>query len=235
MILHLGDFAYDFESNKGLMGDVFMRNIEPIAAQIPYMVYVTSALGSARRHFGVSVRATVPCALMADVMNVNRSVGNHEDGAESLAQYTERFRHVPSNSGTITSTNGVAPNNWWYSWDSGLVHYVAISTEVYFGVSSVGDNNTCAKQFEFLKADLARANANRKNVPWIVVHGHRSIYCSCDGDCDGSATTVREGSATCGGLEDLFFDMGVDFFMNGHEHDVRTVPAQRRHISTDSI
>ena len=25
MILHLGDFAYDFESNKGLMGDVFMR------------------------------------------------------------------------------------------------------------------------------------------------------------------------------------------------------------------
>ena len=31
MILHLGDFAYDFDANKGLMGDVFMRNIEPIA------------------------------------------------------------------------------------------------------------------------------------------------------------------------------------------------------------
>ena len=44
MILHLGDFAYNFETNKGLMGDVFMRNIEPIAAQIPYMVYVPSAL-----------------------------------------------------------------------------------------------------------------------------------------------------------------------------------------------
>ena len=147
------------------------------------------------------------------------SVGNHENGPESLAQYTERFRHVPSNSGTIKSTNGVAPNSWWYSWDSGLVHYVAISTEIYFGVNAVGDNNTCARQLEFLKADLARANANRQNVPWVVVHGHRSIYCSCDGDCDGSATTVREGSATCGGLEALFFDMGVDFFMNGHEHD----------------
>ena len=45
------------------------------------------------------------------------------------------------------------------------------------------------------------------------------IYCSCDGDCDSAATTVREGSASCGGLEQLFFDQGVDFFMNGHEHD----------------
>jgi hypothetical protein len=45
------------------------------------------------------------------------------------------------------------------------------------------------------------------------------LYCSCDGDCDGAATTVRNGTATCGGLEDLFFEQGVDFFMNGHEHD----------------
>jgi hypothetical protein len=152
MILHLGDFAYNFESNKGLMGDVFMRNIEPIAAEIPYMV----------------------------------SVGNHENGPESLAQYTERFRHVPSNSGVIASTNGVVPNNWWYSWDSGLVHYVAISTEVYFGVKSVGDNNTCARQFEFLKADLARANTNRKNVPWIVVRSLRSRHCTRRAECAGS-------------------------------------------------
>jgi hypothetical protein len=182
MILHLGDFAYNLDSDKGLMGDIFMRNIEPIAAQVPYMV----------------------------------SVGNHENSPEALASYTERFRHVPSNSGLIKSTNGVAPNNWWYSWDSGLVHYVAISTELYFGIKSVGDSNTCAKQLEWIKADLAKANANRANVPWIVVHGHRSIYCSCDGDCDGSATTVREGSASCGGLEELFFGMGVDFFINGH-------------------
>ena len=104
MILHLGDFAYDFDTavggqlvrkqppgsclrslevvsdrwlvtvySAGLMGDVFMRNIEPIAARIPYMV----------------------------------SVGNHENGAEALAQYTERFRHVPANAGTIASTNGI--------------------------------------------------------------------------------------------------------------------------------
>ena len=156
------------------------------------------------------------------------SVGNHENSPEALAQYTERFRHMPSSTGTIASTNGVSANNWWYSWDSGLVHYVAISTELYFGIHAVGASDSCAKQLAFIKADLAKANANRRNVPWVVVHGHRSLYCSCDGDCDGAATTVRNGSRAgpnhggstfCGGLEDVFFDQGVDLYLNGHEHD----------------
>jgi hypothetical protein len=49
------------------------------------------------------------------------SIGNHENGAESLASYTERFRHMPSTSGTVTTANvpAVAPNNWYYSWDDG--------------------------------------------------------------------------------------------------------------------
>nr|XP_006817248.1 PREDICTED: iron/zinc purple acid phosphatase-like protein-like [Saccoglossus kowalevskii] len=39
-ILHVGDFAYDFDSNDGETGDEFMRQIEPIAAYIPYMACV---------------------------------------------------------------------------------------------------------------------------------------------------------------------------------------------------
>merc|ERR1719331_2673571 len=114
------------------------------------------------------------------------SIGNHENSAIHLAHYTERFRLMPGNdpaTPTQKTSNGVAPNNWWYSWDDGLIHYVAISTEVYFGVGPLGATRA---QFEWLKADLAKANANRANVPWIAVHGHRSIYCSCDGDCDAT-------------------------------------------------
>ena len=179
MILHLGDFAYNMDTDNGVNGDIFMRNIEQIAAYIPYMT----------------------------------SVGNHENSAKALAHYTESFRNMPSNSGSIASANGLSRNNWWYSWNAGLVHYVAISTELYFGV---GPSDACSQQFAFLKADLAKANRNRDKQPWIVVHGHRSIYCSCDGDCDGSATTVRDGiPGKCGGLEELFFKNGVDFFLNG--------------------
>lgn len=37
-ILHIGDFAYDMDSNEGTVGDEFMRQIETIAAYVPYMV-----------------------------------------------------------------------------------------------------------------------------------------------------------------------------------------------------
>ena len=49
------------------------------------------------------------------------------------------------------------------------------------------------EMYNWLEADLQKAQANRKNIPWIVVHGHRSVYCSCDGDCDAAAATLRDG------------------------------------------
>jgi len=39
-ILHVGDFAYDMNDDDGRVGDEFMRQIESIAAYVPYMVCV---------------------------------------------------------------------------------------------------------------------------------------------------------------------------------------------------
>ncbi|OMJ86406.1 hypothetical protein SteCoe_12060 [Stentor coeruleus] len=36
-IIHLGDIAYDLDSNNGEVGDEFLRMIQPIAARFPYM------------------------------------------------------------------------------------------------------------------------------------------------------------------------------------------------------
>ncbi|XP_063167808.1 acid phosphatase type 7 [Candoia aspera] len=36
-VLHLGDFAYDLDSDNALVGDAFMRKIEAVAAFVPYM------------------------------------------------------------------------------------------------------------------------------------------------------------------------------------------------------
>lgn len=107
----------------------------------------------------------------------------------------------------------------YFSWDEGLVHYVAISTELYSEAGSVGTGVDVLSQHRWLTEDLARANANRAKVPWIVVHGHRSIYCSCDKDCDAGAALLRDGPL---GLEELFMDHGVDLFLNGHEHNCET-------------
>ncbi|XP_032588765.1 acid phosphatase type 7 isoform X2 [Drosophila mojavensis] len=37
-IIHVGDFAYDMDSNDARVGDEFMRQIETLAAYVPYMV-----------------------------------------------------------------------------------------------------------------------------------------------------------------------------------------------------
>ena len=84
------------------------------------------------------------------------------------------------------------------------MHFVAISTEAYFYYKGA------AAQFAWLEADLAAVD--RSVTPWLIVYGHRSIYCSCDSDCDAAATTVRVGE---NGLEALFMKYGVDLWING--------------------
>jgi len=179
IMTHVGDFGYDLDSNGGTTGDNFMRNIEQLAAKVPYMV----------------------------------SHGNHEDTHEKLAHYIERFRSQPSNAEPplFNSKNGKTTNSLYFSWDYGLVHYVSMSTELW---SLVGDLEVNVFSFlKWLKKDLARAQENRKNVPWIVVHGHRSIYCSCDADCGIPAWWIRLE------MEPILMEFGVDFFINGHEHN----------------
>lgn len=37
-IFHIGDFAYDMDSENAAIGDQYMRQIESIAGYVPYMV-----------------------------------------------------------------------------------------------------------------------------------------------------------------------------------------------------
>ena len=158
---------------------------------------------------------------------------NHEDSPASLAHFTERFNNMPSNTGTVVSLNGESPNNWYYSWDAGLVHYIALSTEAWFNPLQMG---RLAAQHKWLMEDLAKANQNRDKVPWIIAHGHRSVYCSCDKDCDGAAKTIREGKY---GLEEVFMKYGVDFctatstlFFGTISHPTPKNPLSKTKIST---
>lgn len=59
-------------------------------------------------------------------------------------------------------------------------------------------------------------------MPWIIVFGHRSMYCTdTEGNCDYNEHRVRAGIDENGtfGLEKLFYSMGVDLILGGHEHN----------------
>ncbi|XP_059154962.1 acid phosphatase type 7-like isoform X1 [Physella acuta] len=174
-ILHVGDFAYDFNDIQGTVGDEFMRQIQPLATRVPYM--------------------TCP--------------GNHEE-AYNFSHYRNRF-NMPGDDGKM-----------YYSFNMGPVHFVSISTELiffwYYGPMQV------FYQYEWLKKDLENANLpeNRAKQPWIVVFGHRPMYCSSDDtdDCTKFESITRKGvpGLHIFGLEDVLYDNGVDLAIWAHEH-----------------
>ncbi|KAF4131445.1 Iron/zinc purple acid phosphatase-like protein C [Phytophthora infestans] len=189
-VVSIGDYAYDLDMMDGHVGDIFMQQIEPFAASVPFMV----------------------CP------------GNHEHH-NTFSHYSERFRLMPSNENEGVQTVHIGghskdaepkevPNNWFYSFDVGLVHFTVISTEIYFKKTFDVDGDVIARQEAWLEQDLAKANANREQTPWLVVIGHRPMYCTSDStNCGDKAAMLRDR------LEDKFFKHGVDVYLCGHQHN----------------
>lgn len=112
--------------------------------------------------------------------------------------------------------------NLFFSFDLGPVHFISITTEVYYflqyGIKPL------VMQYQWLEKDLAEATKpeNRAKRPWIVTFGHRPMYCSNDNgdDCSNHETVVRKGLPIVDffGLEELFYKNGVDVEIWAHEH-----------------
>lgn len=132
---------------------------------------------------------------LAAVVPYMTAVGNHEI-AYNFSHYLNRFS-MP--------TEG---SKFWYSINIAKIHFVCYSTEVYF------TNGPVAEQLEWLKQDLAEANANRDKQPWVIAFGHRPMYCSNLGNDD----CTKEKSIVRAGLETLFYENGVDVIIEAHEH-----------------
>jgi len=174
-VFHIGDFAYDMDSENGHVGDEFMNEIQPIAAYVPYM--------------------TIP--------------GNHEE-AYNFSEYRARFT-MPGD------TEGL-----WYSFNMGPAHFIFISTEVYYYLQY--GLTLLSNQYAWLEQDLKEATdvANRTVRPWIIILGHRPMYCSNDNndDCTKHDTWTRVGLPILRwyGMEKLLYDSGVDLAIWAHEH-----------------
>lgn len=174
-ILHVGDFAYDMNSQNASVGDEFMKQIESVAAYIPYM--------------------TCP--------------GNHEE-KYNFSNYRARFNMPNGNESPM------------YSFNVGPLHIISISTEVYYFVNY--GIKPLVFQYQWLENDLAKANLpeNREKQPWIIVMGHRPMYCSNDDndDCTRNETFTRVGLPFFKffGLEELLYNYGVDLEIWAHEH-----------------
>lgn len=165
--------------------------------------------------------------------------GNHETSSKPLVNFT----HYSARFAMPGASPGSVPPFYW-STDIGTVHVVAYNTEAFFW-PALFDAQHIAAQTAWLAADLARADANREAVPWIIVMGHRPMYCTAtqaDGRCDGEHEVSRAGArGTCSpddghtcwllgqsagpSIEALFHKHGVDVAFFGHVHSYsRSLP-----------
>lgn len=142
--------------------------------------------------------------------------GNHEyscdhegcDYSVNFTAYNNRFLMPGLASGSNT--------NMWYSFDYANIHFVSISTETDFpnapeGMASFGN------QLQWLEQDLAKANQRRDTHPWIIVGGHRPIYCSSwgfelHGNPIGIAANIQKA------FEEILYRYKVDLVLTGHVH-----------------
>lgn len=93
-----------------------------------------------------------------------------------------------------------------YSFDYKSVHFVSITTEPLYETSPEDFGQVLA----WLRKDLSRAHANRAERPWIVVQGHRPLYCTSiePGACDEKTEILRSA-----GLEQVLLDFKVDVYL----------------------
>ncbi len=131
--------------------------------------------------------------------------GNHEnDTATSFANWA-----LPG-----TSSDPYAET--YASFDVGNTHFAMIDDEQ---IASSPKGAEAVAQLAWLDADLAAANADRTNHPFIVVIGHRCMFSTSTHGTDPDVLATR------GVLVPLYDKHSVDLVINGHDHDYeRSLP-----------
>ncbi|KAI8579348.1 hypothetical protein K450DRAFT_242849 [Umbelopsis ramanniana AG] len=162
------------------------------------------------------------------------AVGNHEN-AYNFSHWKNRFNNVPFQKSGFS-------NPMQYSYDYKSLHIVAWSSEGAFE----GSTNEILTSLNWLENDLKEANRNRKVRPWIIVLGHRPMYCTSfssptDGTCITETQTIREGlvdpatNTRQHGVEALLKKYKVDIYLCGHRHNFeRTYPVYNGQVTSKS-
>ena len=133
--------------------------------------------------------------------------GNHESH-NNFSQYSARYAGIAANAGHLSGSDSAI----FYSLDIGLAHFIFFSTEVYWAQPEV-----VARQAAWMAADLARANANRAAVPWIIAIAHKAWMMDTTWCPPGGGPC----SANASWFDEPLHEAGVDIFFVGHMHEYR--------------
>jgi len=207
LYIHMGDISYanDHPLRYEHTWNEWFSEMEPIMAKVPYMV----------------------------------APGNHESWCRNpvcavptrnFTTYKEKFRMPGNESGSGT--------NMFYSFDYYNIHFVAVDTENDYPGSPNFDPTPKQVQEYYLQEnwlhdDLSKAVANRANVPWIILFGHRPIY--APNEQDNGAPTGRALKVQAF-FEPILKQYEVDVYLTGHVHAyARTYPVYQNNVTSTNF
>jgi hypothetical protein len=185
------DYAEGYKAYESIL-DEFYDEMTPITTVRPYMVGPGNHEANCDNG-GTGSYTTSVCM----------------PGQMNFTGFRNHFRMPSTESGGL--------GNFWFSYDSGMVHYIQIDTETDLGHGLVGPDEPLGgtedagpfglmnQQINWLTNDLK--NVDRSKTPWVVVTGHRPWY--------SSGSICKNCSLA---FEPLFLEYGVDLYMAGHFH-----------------
>ena len=136
--------------------------------------------------------------------------GNHEK-FDKYHNYLSRF--------------AMPGNQFFFTYTLGHARFVVLHTE-----ALVYGNEDLEGMLSFLKKALNRSKKDKEKHPWLIVYGHRPLYCLSlikGGACGREASILKRQ------VEDLFFLNDVDLYLSGHVHNYqRTHPVFKDLVTT---
>ena len=172
-VVHMGDHAYNMGNGNDYHGDAYMQAFQGVLATCPWLPVIgnhESTMGEGKDRVDLSTEQRY--------LNQTWGVIFGQDGA-AIATSTARTTATTSLGHLITrgsffgaASHGARPSrtSQWYSVDLGLIHFVMLDLNP--GPPAV----FAGAQAAWAASDLAAADANRANVPWIVVTSHFPLY-----------------------------------------------------------
>ncbi|KAG2525900.1 hypothetical protein BBO99_00004222 [Phytophthora kernoviae] len=204
LIYHLGDISYaddDFwvwPQNTGFFYEEvynkWMNSLMPVMSSIPYMVLVGNH----------EAECHSPACIVSQ--KKKQALGNYK-------AYNTRFKMPYKESGGTL--------NMWHSFDHGPIHFTSLSSETDYPGAPTNQyllsvkNGGFGDQLSWIETDLKKANANRKNVPWIIVGMHRPLYSVLNSE---NGVPTEQTASIQSAFEELFIKYKVDVVLTGHKH-----------------
>jgi acid phosphatase type 7 len=148
--------------------------------------------------------------------NISYTVDICMPGQTNFTGYRNHFRMPSAQSGGL--------ENFWYSYDYGMAHFVHLDTETDLGHGFVSPDEPGGSESEdsgpfatlkdqqtnWLSADLAAVD--RRKTPWVIVSGHRPWYVSVKNKSSSVCTECKDV------FEPTFLNYSVDLVLSGHVH-----------------